>query len=956
MEQAPSIDEHLSRQPGEPEELVRAVPAIVKAYLAEVREHLEWLHCSPDPPGLATSDAPVVRVSQPGSGRRVNEANSDLMDRMIRRLYDLAEEVHRARGGDVDADIAVIAVGGYARREMSIHSDVDILILYREELTGFVEHISERLQYWLWDAGLTVGCATRTLEETVSLGLEDVTVRTAVLTARFLCGDGEFFHVFADRIRDELLPDPTAFVIEQQELMRERQMEYGDSLYLLQPNVKEGVGTLRDYHTAYWVARGTQPSVRNVDDLLHFGLLTESEMDDYKEALDFFWRTRNELHRIAKRANDQMSFELQEEVSEALGYGSMAAAFEKAAAAQHRRSQGDGETLADLRFEPDNPDLPVERFMRDYYRHARAIKSYSELVIDQCATRALNSSSDHSDQDVDVELEDGFYLANHQLAIPHASHLREQPIRLLRAYEVAQAHQVSLSRIAERLIRENLYLLDDELRSSKEVSEMFMRMLDSETRVMRTLMSMNDVGLLSQLMPEWAHIVCRWQHVIYHTYTVDVHSIFLVEELRRLWRGKYARVMPVLTELMQEVGDRGVLFLGCLLHDIGKGFGGDHSSKGVVRAIPAIKRLGLSPDRSARVLFIVQHHLLMSHLAQSRDLSDAKLILELAQICGDRTNLRNLYLATFADIRASSLEGWTDWKGQLLRELYERTAEMLETGAERPDQAVALLEARVERRRDGAREELMRLGVGEGKIASLFAALPRRYFLSHTPRQIARHAQVVLRFGDGTRLAIANRDMKGGFTEFILCTSDVHGLYSQVAGVMTACGLDILGSHVYTTTGGLALEIYRTRTPRGGPEERSILWAEVESTLDAVLGGEARVEELVRRRRRPVGTARLPSRKDARVLVSNTESEFYTLVDVIADDRLGLLYDATRTIGEHGFEIYISKAATIKDQVTDTFYLKDRNGKKIKNSNDLDRLREALLEAVDSEVEGRTRG
>jgi [protein-PII] uridylyltransferase len=947
MERIPAIDVHLAALPIEGEERIRAVPGVVKAFLAEVRAHLEWLHRSGE------------------SGRRVNETNSDLMDRMIRRLFGLAEETFLSNGGVIDADVAVIAVGGYARREMSIHSDVDLLVLYREELTPFVEHVSERLQYWLWDGGLTVGCATRTLEQTIKLGLEDVTVRTAVLTARFLCGDGEFFHVFADRIRDELFPDPAAFVVEQQELMRERHSDYGDSLYLLQPNVKESAGGLRDYHAAYWVARGTQSSVRDIDDLLHFGLLTEAEMEDYQKALDFMWRTRNELHRLAKRANDQMSFELQEEVSEGLRYGSMAEATGRAAVDARANANADGEvevgrrspqateSLADIRFEPDNPDLPVERFMRDYYRHARAIKSYSELVIDQCAYRA---DPDLAESITQVEVEDGFQLASHQLAIPHAAHLREDPIRLLRAYEIAQRHQVGLSRMAERLIRENLHLLDEQLRSSKEVSELFMGMLDSETRVMRTLMSMNDVGLLSQLMPEWAHIVCRWQHVIYHTYTVDVHSIFLVEELRRLWRGKYARAMPELTELMLEVEDRSVLFLGCLLHDIGKGFGGDHSNKGVVRAIPAVERLGLSPERSARVLFIVQHHLLMSHLAQSRDLSDAKLILELAQICGDRTNLRNLYLATFADIRASSVEGWTDWKGQLLRELYERTAEMLETGAERPDQAVALLEARVERRRDGAREELVRLGVGETKISSLFAELPRRYFLSHTPPQIARHAQVILRFGDGSRLVTANRDMKGGFTEFVLCASDVHGLYSQVAGVMTACGLDILGSHVYTTGGGLALEIYRTRTPRGGPEEREMVWAEVEESLDAVLGGEVEVGELVRRRRRPIGLTRSPSRKDPRVLVSNTESDFYTLVDVIADDRLGLLYDATRTIGEHGFEIYISKAATIKDQVTDTFYIKDRAGKKVKDIRALDRLRDGLLEAVDAGVKGRLRG
>ncbi len=921
MTAAPTPDARFDSLPADPDARQNAVTPMVKAFLGDVRAHLEELH----------------RTTQ--SGRRVNEANSDLMDRLVRRLYGLAEELHLARDGKAEGDVCIIAVGGYARREMSIHSDVDLLILYRGELSPFVAFMSERIQYWLWDGGLTIGCATRTIEETVELGLEDVTVRTAVLMARYLCGDGEFFHEFADRIRQELLPSPWDFVSEQQALLRERHVDYGDSLYLLQPNLKEGAGTLRDYHAAYWVARGVQPALRDLDDLLHFGLLTEAELGEYRDALDFLWQARNELHLRSGRSNDQMSFELQEEVAEGLGYGSMA----EASTASEASRRPDPPTLADLRFEADDPDLPVERFMRDYYRHARAIKSYSELVIEQCARRADPGAASEV---VQTTVEDGFGIANGQLTIPHAAHLRADPLRVLRAFAIAQEHGVGLSRMAQRLVRSHLHLIDDELRASSELSELFLGILESESRVMRTLMLMNDVGVLARIMPEWEHIVCRWQHVVYHTYTVDVHSIFLVEELRRLWRGKYARAMPELTDLMREVGDRAVLFLGCLLHDIGKGFGGDHSNKGVVRARPAIERLGLSPERAERVLFIVQHHLLMSHLAQSRDLSDPKMILELAQVCGDRTNLRNLYLATFADVRASSVDAWTDWKGQLLRELYERTAEMLETGAERQDQAVALIEARVERRRARAREELIDLGVGSTKIDALFEELPRRYFVSHTPRQIARHAQTILRFGPGKTVVTSQRTMKGGFSEFIVCAEDAPGLYSRVAGVMTACGLNILGSHVYSTRGGLALEIYRTHTPRGGPDEREMVWDEVRELLHSVLSGATDLEPLVRRRRRPVGATRSPSRKDPRVLISNTESEFYTLVDVIADDRIGLLYDVTRTIGEQGFEIYISKAATIKDQVTDAFYLKDADGRKIKDNERLDRLRQALLEAV----------
>ena len=394
----PSVDTEFADLPIEPDARQNAVAPAVKRFLGNARVYLEGMH------------------REYGSGRRVNEANSDLLDRMVRRLFGLAEDLFRERGGELHEGMSIIAVGGYARREMSIHSDVDLLLLYRGALTPFVEFMAERLQYWLWDAGLTIGMATRTIEETVELGREDVTVRTAVLTARFLCGDGEFFHAFADRIRDELLPDPAAFVLEQQELMRERQLEYGDTLYLLQPNVKEGAGTLRDYHTAYWVARGTQPSVRNVDDFLHFGLLTDVEMDEYREALEFLWRTRNELHLLARRSNDQMSFEAQEEVAEGIGYGSMAEAIAAAAA----KPPPEDSTLADLRFQPDDPDLPVERFMRDYYRHARTIKSHSELVIDQCVRRVCGREAAQAEP---VPVEDGFVLIDDQLAIPHAAHL-----------------------------------------------------------------------------------------------------------------------------------------------------------------------------------------------------------------------------------------------------------------------------------------------------------------------------------------------------------------------------------------------------------------------------------------------------------------------------------------------------------------------------------------------------
>ncbi|NRA00890.1 MAG: [protein-PII] uridylyltransferase [Myxococcales bacterium] len=901
MRPPPSIDDYLSttfESTPNLENPEAEVATIARSYLEASHAYLRELHESG------------------GQGSVVNAMNSDLVDRLIRRLFGLAEEDFFAgTGGDV-SPLCVVAVGGYARREMNIHSDVDLLFLYQDELTPHVANVAERVLYWLWDAAVTVGGAMRTIKDTIALAKQDSTVRTAVLDPRFLSGSGVLFHEFTSVLNREFGSDPERFIDSQTQGRADSHTHFGDTLYLLQPNVKDGAGGLRDYHLSYWVMQATQPSSRGLEGFLHLGLLTEEEVTEYRAALDFLWRVRNELHLIAGRKNDQMSFELQEQIALFLGYGTPDA------------------------FAPT--DLPVERFMRDYYRHARAIQNYSSLVVEQCRTRVRKRPRRRKIKDV----EGGFRIADGQLEIPHARQLREDPVGLLNAFAVAQSHDVDLTRKARRLIRENLDQIDDAFRRTPEARAVFERIVGAEKRVTRSLIAMNETGLLAKFLPEWDHIVCRWQHVMYHTYTVDVHSIFLVEELRRLWLGRYENRFPELTELIRSVDDRNVLFLGCLLHDIGKGFGGDHSEKGVIRAEPCLQRLGLDAERTARVQFLVKHHLLMSYLAQRRDLSDAKLLLDFANTVGDRTNLRNLYLLTFADVRASSSTAWSDWKGQLLRELFERTAEVLETGADTPGKAIELIEKRVDLRREGAASELAALGVSQDDIQAFFDAMPRRYFTAHTPQQIARHARVALELAPDQLLSSAVREMRGDFSEYILCTEDSLGLYSKVAGVMTAHGLNILGAHVYSTRAGLALEVYRVSTPPGGNDERRIHWGEVDASLRGVLEGEITVQKLVKRRGRPIGFTASPHPEPVSVNATNEESDFYTIIDVEANDRLGLLHDLTRVIAEHGCEIYISKAATILDQVADTFYLKDRHGKKLQDEEAIEKLRLELLEVA----------
>lgn len=874
------------------------VPRAARAYLNAARAFLAEVH---------TSGA---------SGREVNETHSDLIDRLVRRLFQLSEEQYFDTGGESASEFCVVAVGGYARREMSIHSDVDLLFLFRDQVTPYVKSVAERLQLWLWDAQVTVGGATRSIADTIRLAREDTTVCTSILGPRFLAGSGVLFHQFNRLIQSRLLDKPEAFIADLMVGLHERHTEYGESLYLLQPNVKEGAGGLRDYHASCWAMQAAQPNSRSRDDFLYLGLLTEEEMQGYGEALDFLWRARNEVHLLAGRKSDQMSFDLQEKLAHELGY--------------HE--------------EAGTPELPVERFMGDYYRHARNVLTCASLVIEQCLARVRQRPRRRRV----FEVEEGLRIADGQLEIPHTRQLREDPLLLLRVFQVAQSHDVPVTRKARRLIRESLDLVDDAFRRSPEALEVFFSILRGERRVTRSLIAMNEVGLLGRYLPEWDHIVCRWQHVMYHTYTVDVHSIFLVEELRRLWKGDYEKELPGLTELVRDMGDLLPLYLGCLFHDVGKGLGGDHSPKGAVRARACLERVGADPELVDVVCFLVDEHLVMSHIAQRRDLSDPKLILDFARTVGDRRRLRLLYLLTVADIRASSKKAWTEWKGRLLQELFERTSELLETGANDPKRAIELIEARVETRREAATAELRKQGVSAEEIESYFAMMPRRYFTAHTPTQIARHARVALGRDLERPFSHGFREMRSGITEFILVTRDVHGLFSNVAGVLTAHHLNILGAHVYTTRSGLAVEIYRVSTPAGDDRAREIVWRDLLGSLERVLSGRDGVDELLRRRGRTLGSVRTLTQRPETVEIGNDESDFYTIVDVAANDRLGLLHDLTRVIAEHGYEIYISKAGKVLDQVTDAFYLKDAEGRKITDEAALDALRQDLLIALRS--------
>lgn len=877
----------------------------VRGYLRAVRRHLLGLH------------------DGGGSARSVNEEHAELIDRLIRTLFRLAEDRYFENFPRLDSyRLAVVAVGGYGRGELSLGSDIDLLFVHHGKLNPYVETIAEAISYRLWDGRLQVSVATRTIRDCLKAGREDLSTLTSYLDARFLAGDPGLAAELELAVRAQMEANGLRFLQAKLEEQRTRHVRMGESLFLLQPHVRDGVGGLRDYHTALWLARASDWKVRSLEDLCTHGFVDRTELSELDQALEFLWQLRNELHR-GGRKDDRLHFEAQMRLAP--------------------------------RFGLDGPDrmLAAERLMQIYYQHARAIERVTGQVTSHA--RALGERREGRRALGRESLDGGFELRNGHLEISGPEVLQERPLRLLSAFALAQERETELSPRSQRMLREHCGLIDEAFRSDSEAAALFSSILRAPGRVYRTLKQMSELGVLGAYLPEFGRLVGMWQQDMYHTYTVDVHSLFLVEQLRRIARGRFRDDLALPTELMREIKDPRPLFLGCILHDIGKGRGGGHSQKGA-DLVPAIcRRLGIEGEELATVRFLVRHHLTMSEMAERRDVNDPRQILRLANLAGTREQLRSLYLLTVADIRSVSPEAWTSWKAGLLETLYRNAAEWLETGAEEETAQKLLLEraARQVRSAEGAvLKELAARQTPPEQAREFLASMPRRYLLQHPHGALADQVEAALDFlGSDERSGVYEfepHDPARPYWGLIVFARDEPGLFATVTGVFSGCGHDILGADAYTARGSLAVEIYEVRPIGGGIWERELERRRLDGTLRHVLSGETTIPSLIQRRRtlpRPAPTRRvIPS-----VRISNEESDFYTVIDVSANDRTGLLYQITRALYECGLNVVTSRVATRARLARDTFYVTDR-GLKLSDPEDHKRVEEALLEAIRREA------
>jgi [protein-PII] uridylyltransferase len=871
----------------------------VRAYLDAVREYLLALH------------------DQGASPRRVDEEHSDLIDRLVRKLFRLSEDRYFESFPRLNFRLAVVATGGYGRRGLSLGSDVDLLFLHRGKVSSYVETLAEAISHRLWDARLSVGVATRTVQECMRLGQQDLPTLTSFLDARFLIGDPGLFAELSGEVQSWLRDHSSRFIRDKLEEQRRRHEAMGESLFLLQPNLRESVGGLRDYHTALWTARAVRWEVEVPEHLLLHDFIDAAELDALLAALEFLGRLRNELHRSGRK-QDRLHFSSQEGLAESLGY----------------------------QFKNDR--LPVEQLMHEYYVHARAVQRVSRRVIDRAET--LDRQRRGRPPEPARAVQEGFVIVDRKLEIPSPQLLEERPVRLFAAIVAGQQHGVELSSRAQRILEQHVYLIDDSFSVDPEAAELFRRILAAPERVYRSLTMMADLGLLGAYIPEFGEITALWQHDLYHTYTVDVHSLFLVEQLRRLIKGRFAEELPLATKLIREVPSPVTLFLSCMLHDIGKGRGGGHPEK-AARMVPGISnRLNLTREEMETVRFLVYHHPTMSAMAEQRDVHDPRQILRLAHLVGTRAQLRNLYLLTVADIRSVSSEAWTTWKAGLLETLYRNTAEWLEAGAADETASRYFLDRALQTMVATRKEAIGKLsaaGMPEQEAIDFLDSMPRHYLFSHGPDEIAVHAQMVRSFVNsddeiGVYLC-PERDGEEVLSGLVVLARDQRGLASGVAGVLAGLGHDILTAEIYTNRASIAVDIYQVSVIPGGSAEKELERQRIQDRLTSVLRGEETVAALLLRR--PRTQPRALRSQPPSVRIANDESDFYTVIDVTARDRVALLHDITRTLSESGLDIFMSRVSTRANRVTDTFYVTDE-GHKLLDVGRRNEIQDALLEAI----------
>lgn len=883
-------------------------PAIRAKVLATIKESLR------DSRRLAEE-----RLRADGNGSGCAASLSDAMDELIRVLYDFAAtHVYRAKNRSSAENMAIVAVGGYGRGMLAPGSDIDLLFVLPYKQTPWGEQIVEYLLYMLWDAGLKVGHATRNVDESLRQALADMTIRTSILEARFVWGERSLFDELVRRFdRDVVRPTGAEFVQAKLAERDTRHAKAGESRYLVEPNVKDGKGGLRDLHTLFWIAKYFY-RVGTGEELAEKGVFTRQEYRLFRKSEDFLWAVRCHMHFLTGKAEERLNFDIQREIAARLGY-------------------------------TDHPGLSgVERFMKHYFLVAKDVGDLTRIF---CAAleeeqakhvpgfnrifltfsrrrRKLAGTSD-------------FVIDNHRITIADDGVFEQDPVNLLRLFWFADRHGLELHPDALKLLTRSLGLVDKGLRRDEEANRLFLDILTSDRQPDLNLRRMNEAGLLGKLIPDFGKIVAMMQFSMYHHYTVDEHLIRCVGVLSEIEHGDGAKLHPLSHQLLPGLRRyREALYVAVLLHDVAKGRPEDHEIVGARIARRICPHMGLSGADTELVAWLIENHLVMSMTAQTRDLNDRKTIDDFADIVQSVDRLKLLLVLTVCDIRGVGPGVWNGWKGQLLRTLYFETELLLTGGFSELSRA---------ERTQAAREELSQaLAAFPASERKKYAGLHyENYLLTVDLDDQLRHAEFV-READRTGKKLATMVRTHHFeavTEVTVLAQDHPRLLSVITGACAAAGANIVDAQIFTTSDGRALDTILISREFEYDQDEHRRAERVCKLIEDALLGKSWLPEIIEKRVKPKRATRAFS-IEPRAEIRNTLSNRFSVIEVQGLDRPGLLSELTRVLSDLSLDIASAHITTFGEKVIDTFYVTDLTNAKIENQAKQADIRARLLDVL----------
>uniref|UniRef100_UPI001576EEC9 [protein-PII] uridylyltransferase n=1 Tax=Sphingomonas bacterium TaxID=1895847 RepID=UPI001576EEC9 len=849
---------------------------------------------------------------RPSAGNEIAASYAFLTDQILRLVFDFTtQRLYPSNNPSAAERLTLAAVGGYGRGEMALHSDVDIAFLTPWKQTVWGEQVIEAMLYTLWDLGLKIGHSSRSLDDMVRMAKGDLTIRTALLEARYVWGDQPLYDEAARRFDTQVVSGTTrAFVVEKLAERQQRHERMGDSRYVVEPNLKEGKGGLRDLHTLFWIGKYAY-QVPSVGDLVEKGLMTAQELRRFRRAENFLWAVRCHLHILSRRPEDRLTFDVQSDIARRMRYA-------------------------------DRPGrTAVERFMQHYFLTAKEVGDLTALFMAHLDERFAGRGRRLGIPSLKRRPRRlaGFQLDRGRLTAPTDGFFEDDPVRLLQLFAFADVNALEIHPLTLRQASRDARLIEGTVRADPRANALFLEVLTSPRDPERVLRWMNEAGVFGRFVPDFGRVVARMQFDMYHHYTVDEHSLRAIGLLSRIEHGTLETDHPLASALLPKLVSRRALYVAVLLHDIAKGRGGDHSVLGAEVAYKLGPRFGLSAAETETVAWLVRYHLLMSDTAFKRDLSDFKTILDFAEAVQSPERLRLLLLLTIVDIRAVGPGVWNGWKRQLLADLYLAAEEVLRPGHKQ--------RGRGERVATKRAELAIELGWSRHRFDDHARRFPESYWVAEGTDILERNArQIAAADAGGKSLSIvAQADPRRGATLVTIYAGDHPGLFYRIAGAIHLAGGNIIDARIHTTRDGMAIDNLLVQDPFGQAFDDPHRLRRLSSAIEDALANRSQLSS--RLAAKPSARTRADAFTiEPNVLIDNKASNRYTVVEINARDRPALLHALAYALFQAKVTIRSAHIATYGERAVDVFYLTDLTGDKIDAPTRLRTLERLLIEAA----------